>query len=140
MKNIPKPIVNSHHLSSGIGIHFPCLLSAFPTLGVINYWMSHCVVRSSQLKHITIIPDIAIVKLCNVQRGVRAATRRNGVPYLLKPLLCLNILLMCISIVGRMCCYTTASAPPLPRRDSCFVNIFLFPLPSSPPCSIYANK
>jgi hypothetical protein len=60
--------------------------------------MSHCVVRSSQLKHITILPHIAVIKLYNVQRGVRVATRRNGVPYLLKPLLYLNILLMCISI------------------------------------------
>jgi hypothetical protein len=113
MKNIPKPVVNSHHLPSGIGVHFLGLLGAFPTLGVINHWMSHCVLRSSPLKHITIVPHIAIVKLYNVQRGVRAATRRDGVPYLLKPLLCLNILLMCIFIIGRRCCCTAASAPPL---------------------------
>jgi hypothetical protein len=112
MKNIPKHVVNSHHLSSGIGIYFPGLLSAFLTLKVINHWMSHYVLRSSQLKHITTVPHIAIVKLCNVQSGVRAATRRDGVPYLLKPLLCFNILLMCIFIIGRRCCYTAASAPP----------------------------
>jgi hypothetical protein len=28
--------------------------------------MSHCVLRSSQLKHITTVPHIAVVKLCNV--------------------------------------------------------------------------
>jgi hypothetical protein len=66
MKNISKHVVNSHHLPSGIGIHFPGLLGAFPTLGVINHWMSHCVLRSSQLKHIMIVPRIAVVKLCFV--------------------------------------------------------------------------
>jgi hypothetical protein len=113
MKNILKPVVNSHHLPSGIGIHFLGLLGAFQPLGVINHWMSHCDLRSSQLKHIMTIPHIAIVKLYNVQRGVREATRRDGVPYLLKPLLYLNILLMCIFIIGRRCCCTAASAPPL---------------------------
>jgi hypothetical protein len=98
MKNIPKHVVNSHHLPSGIGIHFPGLLGAFPTLRVINHWMSHCVLGSSQLKHITTVPHIAVVKLCNVKRGVKEVTKRNGVPYLLKPLLCLNILLLCIFI------------------------------------------
>jgi hypothetical protein len=42
--------------------------------------MCNCVIWSTEGELIIVVPHVAVIKLNEVQRGVRAVTRLNGVP------------------------------------------------------------
>jgi hypothetical protein len=114
MKDIPESVINPHVLWISIEVHFSCLFSPLLALRIVHQRMSHSIIRSFESEFIIAALHIAVIKLNNVQRGALAASRRNGVPFPLKPFLILNVLLSCYSIKGSSRCSTTAARGPPP--------------------------